>query len=138
MEKLKDLNSDQIQILRDSFDLLEPEFENIISDLYPTFMARNPEYADYFENTDFSLQRSAVINLFKKVITNLDDPESISSRLNELSDLHEEHNVPEESYEAMGEVVIELLSDYAGDHWNDELEETWGTFWQILSTQLSN
>jgi hemoglobin-like flavoprotein len=136
MSSIDDLTEDQIKTIQDSFQLLESEFDQLVADLYPTFLSRYPEYASYFSETNFQEQREGVVHFFQTAIPALDQPDELEPHLNEMARIHQDHDVPREAYNDMGTVVIELLSQYAGDHWNENLKDHWTTLWAILTDQF--
>ncbi len=136
MLALSDLEPETVDSVKESFSEMRSDFSEIVSDLYPTFISRYPEYADFFDETSFRRQREAVEKIFSRLIPTLDTPEVLRDELENLRRIHRDHEVPGDAYKAMGEVIIDLLADYAGSDWNEELETAWTKFWQALSGEL--
>jgi hemoglobin-like flavoprotein len=136
LDNIRALSDSEISLIRESFSELEDNLTDIIADLYPTFLAQYPDHAQYFEETDFKRQREGVEEFFRTAIPNLDQPDTLADTLEHLAQIHRDRGVPPEAYDEMGTVFLSILSDYAGESWNDDLREAWMTLWTGLSDIL--
>lgn len=133
---LGELTDRDVEHIRNSFELLGDDLSDIVADLYPAFLARYPRYAEFFEQTEFRIQRQGVEQLFRTAVPKLDDPRSLEQTLDELASIHAEYGVPEQAYADMGEVFLGILEQYAGEAWSDDLERAWSRLWSELSRTL--
>lgn len=136
MAGLGDLSEYEINLIQDSYSALGQQIPDVIADLYPTYFSRYPEYAKYFEETDFEVQRQGVKEFFKVAIPNLNEPDFLEQTVDRLARVHQEYDIPAEAYEDMGKVFLDLLEKYAGEIWDDELAGAWLKLWEGLSQAL--
>jgi hemoglobin-like flavoprotein len=137
MSQLNDLSEHEIEIIQESFRALDAELSELVADLYPSFLARYPQYAEYFEETDFREQRKGVEQFFRKSVPNLDEPGSLEATLERLAEVHQRYGVPGKAYEDMGEVFKSLLKKYGGNELDRNLLKAWERLWEGLAHALS-
>lgn len=137
MFQLNDLAENEVESIQESFQLLEEDLSDLIADLYPSFLAKYPQYAEYFEETDFREQRKGVEQFFRTAVPNLDEPGSLEATLDRLAEVHRSYGVPVMAYEDMGEVFKGLLKKYGGDYLDQDLLQAWQRLWEGLAEALS-
>ncbi|MFB6356999.1 MAG: hypothetical protein ABEJ65_10855 [bacterium] len=81
MVQIDRLSERDVELLQQSFQQLKGDLSEIVADLYPTFLSRYPQYAEFFEETDFSAQRKGVERLFESAIPDLNNPDRLSDTL---------------------------------------------------------
>lgn len=126
-----------VQQLASGAEQVGPELDSLVADLYPTFLARYPEYGEYFEETDFRQQRRAVVRLFQEILGSIDQPSQLEETLDHLSSVHQRHGIPAEAYDDMGVVFLDLLKKYLGDDWNENHRQAWSLLWKQLTEALT-
>lgn len=137
MSDLNNISEHEVEKIQESFTALDEDLSDLVADLYPSFLAQYPQYAEYFEDTDFYEQRKGVEQFFRTAVPNLDDPASLEPTLSRLAEVHQDHGVPMKAYEDMGEVFKNLLEKYTGDSSDPELINTWERLWSGLANALS-
>jgi len=114
-----------VNLLRSSFDLVAPQADQLASRFYELLFQNYPEVKPLFENVDFPEQRKKLIQSLVVTMKTLEEPEQLTRFLHDLGARHVEYNVSEEDYPAVAETLLLVLAEFAGDAWNDELEEAW-------------
>lgn len=117
-----DLN---VTALRESFELVAPRADQLAERFYEKLFEDYPDLLRYFTHTDFSEQRGKLIQALVLVLKSLENPPALTKVLHQLGKEHNEMGVEEEDYPPVTQTLLSVLAEFAGEHWNEELEEAW-------------
>ena len=117
-----DLN---VTALRESFELVAPRADQLAERFYEKLFEDYPDLLRYFTHTDFSEQRGKLIQALVLVMKSLENPPALTRVLHQLGTEHDEMGVQEEDYPPVTQTLLSVLAEFAGEHWNEELEDAW-------------
>lgn len=113
-----------IQRLEDSFKLLAPRGPELMDRFYANLFAKHPAVRSMFP-TDMSGQKQKLLASLTLVNQNIRSPERLSQPLYEMGRRHAGYGAQEPHYQAVRDTLVGVMSDMAGDAWNDQLTSDW-------------
>lgn len=128
-----DLN---VTALRESFELVAPRADQLAERFYEKLFEDYPDLLRYFTHTDFSEQRGKLIQALVLVLKSLENPPALTKVLHQLGGQHGEMGIQEEDYPPVANTLLSVLGEYAGEAWNEELEETWRQALEAVATTM--
>ncbi len=114
-----------IELLESSFELLAPRAEELVAKFYDRLFEKYPAVKPLFANTSSSEQQKKLLASLVLVMNNLRKPEVLQKALVEMGARHQGYGAVQAHYPAVGETLIEVMSEMAGSHWTDELTNAW-------------
>jgi len=114
-------------LITQSFSLLEPRIEPLITKFYSLLFQSSPEIKHLLKNfkIDELYKKSAVA--LQSVVKNLDDPDSLNKILTEMGEKQQDCGVLNIHYKLASTSLIEAMAKIAGKEWNQGFEEAWHT-----------
>tara|TARA_R110002111_G_scaffold262289_1_gene337809 strand:+ start:93251 stop:95806 length:2556 start_codon:yes stop_codon:yes gene_type:complete len=126
-----DLN---VTALRESFELVAPRADQLSERFYEKLFEDYPDLLRYFTHTDFSEQRGKLIQALVLVLKSLENPPALTKVLHQLGGQHGEMGIKEDDYPPVTNTLLSVLGEYAGEAWNEDLEETWRQALEAVAT----
>ena len=108
------LTRDQIELIRETFELLRPEMEDASELLYVRLFEIAPELRSMFR-ADISEQGMRFMSTLEVVVRYLDDPEALRPHLELLAKGHAAYGVKPEHFQPMGVALLWSIQDPLGD-----------------------
>lgn len=126
------MNEEQIQRIESSFNLLAPRAPELADRFYATLFARHPEVRGLFPD-DMSDQKKKLVASLVLVVKNIRKPEALRNPLLSLGQRHAEYGCVEAQYPVVRDTLIEVMSQMAGEAWNQQLQDDWTTAIDFVS-----
>ncbi len=127
-----------LEIIRESFALLAPRGEEMISRFYSILFRRSPEVVPLFEGVNMERQRHQLLAALKSVVENIERPERLVPVLSAMGRRHQGYGALPEHYPAVARALIASMRELAGEQWRSEMGEAWErALIQIAQTLLS-
>ena len=127
-----------VEVLESSFALLAPVAEEMIGQFYTTLFERYPGVIPMFENTTQAQQVTKLVAAIKLTIENLRNPDTLVGVLLAMGERHQGYGAEEAHYIAVRDTLLEVMQQYAGDKWTEEINDAWtGALNLIAETMLS-
>lgn len=123
-----------IEVLENSFNLLAGSADELAHRFYERLFQQYPETKDMFSNVDIAAQKTKLVAALTLVVHNLRKPDVLGNALHDLGAKHQSYGVKEEHYPIVGENLLCVMQEMAGDAWTVEVNEAWS---QAL-TEISN
>lgn len=114
-----------VEVLEESFDLVAPQGDELISKFYDNLFETAPAVQPLFAHVDMEGQRQALLNMLIVVRESLRDLDDIVPDLEDLGARHVQYGAMAEHYPVVGEVLIGTMSEVAGDAWKPEYTSAW-------------
>ena len=114
-----------VETLEESFDLVAPKGDELISTFYDRLFETAPAVKPLFEKVDMERQRQALLNMLVVLRESLRDLDDIAPDLEELGARHATFGARPEHYPVVGQVLIGAMSEVAGDAWKPEYTAAW-------------
>jgi hemoglobin-like flavoprotein len=114
-----------VETLEESFDLVAPQGDELISRFYNNLFEAAPAVQPLFAHVDMERQRQALLNMLVVLRESLRDLDDIVPDLEDLGARHVQYGAMAEHYPVVGEVLIGTMSEVAGDAWKPEYTSAW-------------
>ena len=114
-----------IEILRKTFGILEPQGLTLTKRFYDELFKLHPQVKPLFKGTTVAKQHKKLFAAIKLVISALDKPEELTTALTELGKKHQQYGAIKDHYPVVINVLLDVMRDMAGNLWNSEVESAW-------------
>ncbi|WP_166820383.1 methyl-accepting chemotaxis protein [Thalassoroseus pseudoceratinae] len=125
-----------VGLLRDSFALLRGQLDHITKLFYERLFEQQPTLMPLFAGADLIDQRQKLGQALVLIVRWLDQPEALERYLGDLGVRHMQWGVSDDDYADVGSVLLEVLADVAGDHWNAELQNAWSEAYTAVADTM--
>ncbi len=126
------MNPRQIQLVRDSFALVEPQAVQAGALFYDKLFERDPSIGMLF-SSDMGTQSQRLLEMIGAAIRLLNNPEQLDPVLMALGARHVAYGVQDEHYDTVGGALLDTLAAALGDAFTPELREAWVAFYGRVS-----
>ncbi|MDI3335810.1 globin domain-containing protein [Defluviimonas aestuarii] len=129
------ISARQSAMIRESFALLRERLEPASIYFYEALFARDPSLRTMFRD-DLAGQGMKFMTTLGMVIDNIENPDKLGDRFEELGKGHALMGVKAAHFAPMGEALIDTLRNELGEAFTAELEETWREAYAELSARV--
>lgn len=123
--KTQSVEANMSDLIRNSFAALEPQAEALTETFYEQLFIKFPQVKPLFKNTDINQQSKMLLAAIKLVVNSLDKPEVLKNALASLGEKHQDYGALPDHYPAVAETLLEVMAQYAGDLWTDDVAQAW-------------
>jgi hemoglobin-like flavoprotein len=128
------VNDHTIQLVKESFDLVEPIAPQAAALFYANLFALDPSVKPLFRG-DMIVQGERLMQMIGVAVSKLGQPEVLIPALQALGQRHAGYGVRDAHYDAVGVALLATLRQGLGVAFTDEVEEAWtGVYGVIAST----
>lgn len=114
-----------VDLLEETFAALAPQGEALVGRFYEELFARYPDVKPMFANTSVAEQEKKLLGALVLVINSLRKPKALVAALTGLGAKHHEYGAKPEHYTAVAETLLDVMAEFAGDLWTEEVQEAW-------------
>lgn len=125
----------QSALIRESFARLRDRLEPASLAFYEALFTREPALRAMFRD-DLAGQGMKFMTTLGYVVENIDRPEALGEKVEELGRVHAMIGVRAAHFAPMGEALIEALRAELGPVFTDEVEEAWRAAYADLSERV--
>ena len=118
------MNDHTIQLVRDSFDLVEPIAPQAAALFYANLFAIDPSVKPLFRG-DMIQQGERLMSMIGLAVAKLDQPDTLMPALQGLGQRHAGYGVRDAHYDSVGVALLKTLRQGLGVAFTDEVEEAW-------------
>ena len=118
-------NGLDIVSLETSFKLLQPQANELAKRFYETLFLRYPQVKELFKNTSIEQQQGKLIAALQTVMQQIREPEKLADTVFALGQRHQNYGAEKDHYALVGETLIYVMADMAGEHWTSKIEQAW-------------
>ena len=118
------MNDHTIQLVRESYDLVEPIAPQAAQMFYQHLFAVDPSVRPLFHG-DMAEQGERLMTMFSQVVGQLGEPESLIPKLQDMGQRSADYGVHESHYDSARVALLLTLRDGLGVAYNEEVEEAW-------------
>jgi len=127
-----------VELLESSFKLLAPVVDEMVGQFYTNLFERFPSVIPMFENTTQAQQVTKLVGALKLAIANLRKPDKLVDALKAMGERHQAYGAEADHYQAVNETLLEVMQQYAGDSWTEEVNDAWTRALNLIAdTMLS-
>jgi len=112
-------------LLKESFAALAPQGADLVRRFYAELFARHPQLQPLFAGTTLAAQEKKLLAALQLVVDNLRRPAQLKKTLKVLGERHVAYGVRPEHYAAVTETLLDVMQEFAGELWTDEVADAW-------------
>ena len=125
----------QIDLVRRSFALLEPQADAAAALFYDRLFSSHPELRPMFRG-DMHAQGAALMRMIAAAIRHLDRPDALVPLLQNLGARHAGYGVHPTHYDLVGAALLATLRAGLGAAFTAEVEDAWATMYGFVSRTM--
>jgi methyl-accepting chemotaxis protein len=130
------LNQQQIELVEETFSKLADSGDKLVEAFYSLLFERFPEVKPMFANVDQKEQEKKLLSGLALVVNNIRKPDVLGPALRNLGKNHQKYGAVAEHYPAVAEVLLEVMSEFAGDLWTEEVNQAWTNAINTVATAM--
>ena len=123
-----------IELLESSFKLLAPQGDALVTRFYERLFEKYPVVKPLFKNAPISEQKKKLLASLVLVIQNLRHPEKLTPVLQDMGARHVGYGAKPAYYDAVGENLLAVLGEFAGEAWTPEVSQAWTDAYAAIKT----
>jgi hemoglobin-like flavoprotein len=125
----------QIDLVRDSFELVAPIAPQAAAIFYDNLFTANPALRTLFKG-NMVQQGDRLMTMIATAVKLLEEPETLTPALNKLGARHATYGVHDEDYETFGNALIKTLHQGLGDAFTAEIRAAWTALYAFISQKM--
>jgi hemoglobin-like flavoprotein len=129
------VNDHTIQLVRDSFDLVEPIAPRAAALFYAHLFADDPSVRPLFRG-DMIQQGEHLMKMIGLAVSKLDEPDVLIPALQGLGQRHAGYGVRDAHYDSVGIALLKTLREGLGVAFTDDVEEAWASVYGELAATM--
>ena len=126
------MQSNQIDLVQQSFELVEPIAETAASLFYNRLFELDPSLRQLFRG-DMTEQGRKLMQALKMVVKGIRRIEAILPAVQELGRRHVQYGVQDEHYDTVGEALLWTLEKGLGEAFTPDVKEAWTAAYVLLA-----
>jgi methyl-accepting chemotaxis protein len=112
------------RLLQESLALVAPRADELVASFYDQLFAEHPTVRSLFPPV-MDQQREKLLKAIIALVTHYDQPDQLMPALTSMGRNHVRYGAEMGHYAAVGKILLETLSRFAGDAWTPEVEGAW-------------
>ncbi len=125
-----------VQLLEQSFKILEPNGKKLVKRFYKLLFERFPAIKPMFAATSMAKQETKLLSSLKLVIENLREPDLLVWKLTNLGEKHASYGALPEHYAAVASTLMDVLKEFIGDMWTVKMHEAWSAALETIAATM--
>lgn len=113
-----------VELLEKSFNLLAPRGPELVDRFYAHLFAKNPQVRPLFPQ-EMGEQKKKLLASIQLVMANVRKPDALFEPLQDMGRRHVYYKTEPAHYPVVRDTLISVMSDMAGDAWNDDFQRAW-------------
>ncbi len=124
----------KIKVLEDSFNLVAPQGEALVTRFYERLFEKYPSVKPLFKGVPPKKQQKKLLASLVLVVSNLRKPEVLQKALHELGARHVGYGTEPAHYDAVNENLLAVLGEFAGKAWTPRVKRAWAEALEAIKT----
>ena len=129
------MNDTSIQLVRETFDLVDPIAPQVAAAFYARLFAADPSMQALFKG-DMETQGRRLMQMIALAVARLDEPELLLPALQELGQRHAGYGVRDAHYDTVGAALLGTLRQGLGVAYTPEVHEAWTDVYGVFSSTM--
>ena len=129
------MNDHTIQLVKESFDLVEPIAPQAAALFYAKLFALDPSVKPLFRG-DMIVQGERLMQMIGAAVDLLDRPATLRPVLLKLGQRHAGYGVVDAHYASVGAALLDTLAAGLGEQFTPELREAWSTMYGVVAETM--
>ena len=114
-----------VPLLRSSFQLVTKRDPDVVKHFYDVLFARYPQVRPLFKSANAATQHLKLGKALGDVLENIEDAGWLQRELGAMGRRHDGYGVTAEMYPWVGECLLAVMQDAAGEDWTPEIADAW-------------
>ncbi|HEX3140689.1 MAG TPA: globin family protein [Rhizobacter sp.] len=123
------------QLVKDSFDLVEPIAPQAAELFYANLFALDPSLQSLFKS-DMVAQGEKLMKMIGVAVSLLDQPQTLIPALQSLGRRHVDYGVRDEHYDTVGTALLSTLQQGTGVAFTPEVREAWIEVYGVVASTM--
>lgn len=129
------MTSDQIQLIRQTFALVDPHADTAALLFYKRLFELDPSLRPLFR-PDITEQGQKLMQMLAAAVRLLDKPESLVPVLEDLGRRHVGYGVRDEHYDTVGEALLWTFGEALGPQFTSDAHEAWANLYAVVAATM--
>ena len=125
----------QIQLIRQSFALVEPRAELVALVFYQRLFALDPSLRPLFR-TNIDEQGQKLMQMLGVAVALLEQPFALVPSLEALGRRHAGYGVEDRHYDTVGEALLDTLAECLGSAFTPEVLDAWAALYAVVANAM--
>lgn len=122
-----------VPALERSFDLVAPRADEFAARFYERLFEKYPSVKSLFVLSPMPEQQRKLIASLVMIVQNLRNPRQLADFLGKLGVRHLDYGTRLEHFDAIGENLLSVLGEFAGEGWTDEVAQAWADAYKLIA-----
>ena len=123
------------QLVKESFDLVEPIAPQAAELFYANLFALDPSLQQLFKS-DMVAQGEKLMKMIGVAVSLLGEPQTLMPALQRLGRRHADYGVSDEHYDTVGTALLTTLQQGTGVAFTPEVREAWIDVYGVISRTM--
>ena len=123
-----------VELLESSFKLVAPQGDALVTRFYERLFEKYPAVKPLFKNASIPEQKKKLLASLVLVIQNIRRPEKLTPVLQDMGARHVGYGAKPAHYDAVGENLLAVLGEFAGEAWTPEVKQAWTDAYTAIKT----
>lgn len=129
------MTPEQIELVQSTWDAVKPDADTVAELFYQRLFELDPSLKPLFKG-DMKEQGKKLMATLNLAVASLTKLEEIQPAVQALGRRHVEYGVPDESYQTVGQALLDTLAKGLGEAFTDDVKEAWTQTYVTLSTVM--
>lgn len=129
------MNDTSIQLVRETFDLVEPIAPQAAAMFYANLFAADPLLVPLFKG-DMAAQGRRLMQMIALAVSKLDEPTTLMPALAQLGQRHAGYGVRDAHYDTVGVALLTTLRQGLGVAYTPEVEDAWTEVYGVIASTM--
>jgi len=129
------MNDTSIQLVRETFDLVEPIATEAAAMFYANLFAADPLLVQLFKG-DMAAQGRRLMQMIALAVSKLDEPAMLMPALAQLGQRHAGYGVRDAHYDTVGVALLTTLRQGLGVAYTPEVEDAWTEVYGVIASTM--
>jgi hemoglobin-like flavoprotein len=127
------MKSESIQLVRQSWDLIEASRVELARAFYRRLFELSPDTSRLFSQSDMSSQELKFAHMLNEIVRSLDQPYRLIPELTNLGRRHLAYGVKALDYAPVGDALLLAWQDSLGDQFTPQMHAAWREAYLMLA-----
>lgn len=129
------MTPEQIELVQSTWDAVKPDADTVAELFYQRLFELDTSLKPLFKG-DMKEQGKKLMATLNLAVASLTKLEEIQPAVQALGRRHVEYGVPDESYQTVGQALLDTLAKGLGEAFTDDVKEAWTQTYVTLSTVM--
>ncbi len=130
------MNAEQIQLVQESWEKVEPIAEQAADIFYTTLFEMDPELKALFKDGDMQEQGTRLMEMIGAAVGLLNNLEKLVPIVQKLGVRHAGYGVEDKHYDTVGAALLQTLEAGLGSYFDSTIKAAWTSVYEVLASTM--